>query len=451
MNHLVGRFFGKIDQTHDRGYAIFNEVGGMLRREQWLQVENTDVLLRPLFHTAEDLKRLEEDIVHLFQLMFHIPDRLFEGDVSKMCDLLGLNSLQKKVVESTWVHQEVLIGRADLYKDKSGSFKLLEFNVHSSTGGLENAEFNRVLLHHPFFRDFVNEESLSFIDSVDGVAEALWDASIKRGLGNRPKVAIVDWPSTYPAMVKKMDRFAGLLRKRGFDAFSCHLGELDYRDGVLYADSTPVDILYRTFVIDEITETPSLLKPVLEAVRDDRVLLVMSFVAELVGNKGVLAFLSDPRYQKSFNDDERRLIDRFVPWTRFVQPGMTDWNGEQMDITEILLEQQSEMVLKPVCGFGGMGVQLGWCLSPDEWKELVERILNGKTLYVMQKRVHPELEPMLFLTSQGIQEHKVMINWGVFTANGRYNGSFARGTISEGDAVVNVSRGAATGCVFHQN
>lgn len=448
MQSLGEHFNEAIRRDGAGSAAALKSLNAAIKRDHIVEiVDGCEMFPRPAFLTGAEVADVERNVVDLFDLLVSIPDRLFGGDAGAMCDALGVGPVERAAIGHTWTDRDVLLGRADLYRDESG-FKLLEFNVHSSTGGLEIADLNRTMLQVPFFHDFVTREHLTFTDTMDGVAEALWSAARRRGLGSRPVVAVVDWHTTFHKYERSLRRISGLLVDRGFDAFPCHLRQMRCDGGRLLVGDRQVDILYRIFLIDDLQESPADIIPLLEAHRAGTVLLAMSFVAELIGNKGTIALLSDPIHRHHFSLEEQALIDRFIPHTRFVRSGTTWWDGREVEVLDLLRERQDDLVLKPVIGYGGLGVQVGWKMRRDEWETAVERAARGPVLYVLQERVRPVPESMPRLTPHGVRFDDVVLNWGVYVANGRYNGAMVRGTRARGHGVINVMQGAAMGCCF---
>lgn len=450
MASLAERFAEKVTTHTVESQVAFRELQETVKHDKVLQIiEGSPVFLRPGFLSATDRAQVEKDLAAVFELMLSVPERLFKNDIGAMCDAFGLGPLEKTAIATTWRDQDVLLGRADLYHDGTG-YKLLEFNIHSSTGGIENADLARAMLQIPFYRTFMAQHVLTYQDTVDGIAEALRSAAQRRGLPERPVVAVTDWHTTYSKFAHSLKRISTLLSERGFEAFPCHIRQMETRGGVLYAANRRVDILYRIFVIEDLLDSPEDLNPVLEAHARGNLVLAMSFVGELVGNKGTLALLSDPANRACVNPDEQALVDRLVPWSRFLQPGPTTWRGEAVgDLLGLVQEHPSQFVLKPVMGYGGRGVITGWTVTAEEWRETVTRVAGGPVRYVVQERVRPVPEPMPFLSPDGVAMSDVVLNWGVYIAGQRYNGAIIRGVPAEGHSVINVTQGAAVGCCFH--
>jgi hypothetical protein len=448
VSSLADRFTAALLRDPDRG----REALGLLR-ERWgrdAHLQNalhSTLLTRPTFLTAEERDGLQRDLSALVDLLLDLPERMFDGDVVEMCRSAGLDADQRAAVEATWRDREVVLSRADLLRDEQG-FKAIEINVHSSLGGIDSGPWHRAFAGLPVFEEFFADQGLGYVDPMDGVAATLRAAAERRGLGPRPSVAIVDWPTSYPALADRLERVAGLLEGHGFSAFACHAGELELRDGRLVRGDRPIDILYRIFLLDDIPQAPELLEPILAAHRGGSLLLAMGFAAELAGNKATLALLSDGVERGRFSPHERALVRRVVPWTRLTRRGPTSWRGLEVDLFELALREQHRLVLKPAGGHAGHGVLLGWTASPSEWREGLERAMGG--FWVLQARVHPLAERMPVIEDErgGLDFEDVDVNWGVFAMGGRYGGTMLRAVPRARGGMICVSNDAAVGCCY---
>jgi len=405
------------------------------------------LLTRPAFLTSEERAGLERDVSGVVNLLFELPGRLFDGDIGALCAGSGLDADQCAAVEATWRDRDVVLSRADLLRDEEG-FKAIEVNVHSSLGGIDNGPMHRAFTSLPVFREFIAAEGLDYVDPMDGVAAALRGAATRRGLGPRPTVALVEWPTKYLTSADRLDRISRLLESRGFSAFGCHAGELAVRDGRLVHDGRPIDILYRTFLLEDVPQAPALLEPILTAHRSGNLLLAMSFAAEIIGNKASLALLSDCVERGLFSPEEQALVRRTVPWTRLVRRGKTHWRGRRCDLYDLALRAQNRLVLKPAGGHSARGVMLGWRVSQREWRAALEQAMGGA--WVLQERVRPvtEMMPRIEGEPDRVRFERVDMNWGVFIMGGRYGGTMLRAVPSTRGGVISSETDASIGCCF---
>jgi len=445
-NTLHEQLLNRILEDETRSREALSQLVRELAETDVLSVIGAQrVFLCPAVLSRREVTALAVDLSELLDLLAALPYRLYDGDVSAMCDAVGINGVAQDAVVRTWDRNGARLGRADLLRD-TGGFKLVEFNVHSRMGGFENAALARAVLRIPLVQQIADEMGLGFIDTFEGLSNVLWRFARPGGGGKPPVIAVMDWPTVFPT--PSANRISTLLCERGFDAFPCHVGQAGARDGALVVADRRIDVVYRTFLVDDLDST-NMIGTVLSAVGSGAANLVMCFGAELVGSKGALALLSDPVNAAAFTGHERMLIDRYVPWTRVLRPGSTVWQGREVALPDVAVRARRSLLLKPALGRGGQGVMAGWATPASVWREVVNRALEGPVRYVLQERVPPITDRMVWMTSAGTTTEEVVLNWGIFIFDGRYNGCIVRGDISGGQPVIGVGTGAAVACCIH--
>jgi hypothetical protein len=132
-----------------------------------------------------------------------------------------------------------------------------------------------------------------------------------------------------------------------------------------------------------------------------------------------MALLSDPRHAAGFTAEERRVIDRALPWTRSFQGPAT---LEAVGLLDDLTDRRETLILKPNNLFGGHGVVAGWESSPDEWRTALTQ--GAATGCIVQERVVPRTEFMVDPVTG--EEEPWQTLWGVFYQPDGYAGAQAR-------------------------
>jgi hypothetical protein len=416
----------------------------------------------PVFVSAEERAVLAADLHTLHTVLTDLPARLFGGmattgeRLAALAEAVGMNANQASVVcrAAASGAPRVPLARADLYRDADG-FKLLEFNITSALGGFENADINRAMLCHPALAEFTDEHGLACTDTMRAIGATLRaECAAHLPHDRRPVLALADWPESFRTYEPRLGVWAEQFSRLGFDAIPCHVGQIRERGGRLEVHGRPIDVVYRFFLIEEVfTDADlALVDPVLRAAERGAVGLFSRFDAELYGNKGALALLSDDRYRSAFTEQERASLDRFLPWTRPVRRTVTDDGGAEVELLPHALREQHELVLKPTLLHGGSGIVPGWTVSPQEWSARLAEALDGP--YVLQRRVHPMAEP--FPGEPGSGPLHLYLNWGVFyadpevTGGDGYAGCIVRGSTDPQVGIVSMSGGARVGCCFHE-
>jgi len=339
------------------------------------------------------------------------------------------------------------MGRADLYADESG-FRLMEFNM-GSTIGFDGGGICQGILADPEFSRFAAEEGLQYVDTA---AEQVNTIRHEMGLapGDRPVIALAEWPSNLDEMTTYMDALVELWRAHGLEAYPCHIGQFERRDGRLWLGDRPIDIVFRQFMMEDLLDdnADAVLEPLLGALEDGEVRMFTSLESELYGSKASLAMLSDRTNRHLFSDEELDVFDRLLPWTSSVTSGpVVLEDGSEGSLLDYALANQHELILKPALLHGGQGVIPGWSpdITPEDWHRLLLDALDGS--FVLQKRIH--VIPESFPEEDGVSRPWLVV-WGVLTMASGYGGLMNRCAPADGDLeVLNLCRGAHIGSGFH--
>ncbi|WP_412538111.1 hypothetical protein R8Z50_19850 [Longispora sp. K20-0274] len=401
-------------------------------------------LPRPVFLDRAEVARLDEDLRNLQDALYALPHRLFGGDIGAFARAAGMNPDQVTAVLRGRGPAPTRMGRADIYHDGE-NFRLMELNLGSALGGLDNAMVNPTFLTHPFFAEFAAGHGLAYMDTLEQLVRTLLVESDVPA-GRRPLVAAVDWPASFAGLEERLKASAAAMAPFGVDVEPCHLGMLDIRDGRVWLRGRPVDVVYRLFLIEDLLdpEGPALVDPVLRAVERGEVRIFAPMDAELYGNKAALAMVADEANRRHFSPAQLASLDRLLPWTQVVGDGEVTVGGERVDLLRYAVEHRDDLILKPTLLHGGMGVVPGWETPAEEWREHLAGATTGH--HVLQRRIRGV--PELFPTADGLEQR--LLNWGVFTSSQGYAGAFVRGTTDLEDGIVNVAAGATLGCAFHE-
>jgi hypothetical protein len=436
-----------LDELKRRGARASELLGTMPESELLNAFYYGRYLSRPLFIGHEERDRLYADLEDVRAALVSLPDRLFGGDLEAFARSVAADDVYVSAIVRSRGAPVSVQARADLYADSSG-FRLLEYNMGSALGGMDNADMCRALLEHPLLAEFAQTHRLGYVDTMrEQVHDMLAECGVEPG--SFPMVAVTDWPSSYENdLGPYMRRLATRWRELGLDAHACHVGELEVHRGRVRLGGRAVDIIARMFLIHNLLESPeapALIDPILDAVARGEVQMFTPLDSELLGSKGALAILSDERNRHLFSAAELASFDRIVPWTRMVRPGPVALeDGREVDLLGYAITHQEDLVLKPTMLASGKGVLLGWHrdTTPQLWRDRLTTALDGP--YVIQRRIRPV--PELFPDDYG-ELVPWIVAWGVFTVVNGYGGILTRGhPVGSDIAVISVLTGASAGC-----
>jgi len=434
-----------LDEVKRSGTPARELIGRQAESAQLNAYYQSRYLSRPLFLGGAERDQLHTDLVNLRSALVSLPDRLFGGDLAAFARAVGMTDVQVSAILRSRGDTVTRQTRADLYADETG-FRLLEFNMGSALGGMDNADMARELLEHPVLAEFAQTHHLSYMDTLrEGVHDIFVECGFEHG--SRPTVVVTDWPSSYETLAPYMRLYTGRMTELGLDAHPCHIGQLEVHDGRVWLGDRPVDIIDRLFMIEDLLEYPdaaALMDPILDAAARGEVKIFTPMDSQLFASKGALAMLSDELTRPLLDPHELASLDRILPWTRMVRSGpVTLEDGRRVDLLDYALTHQNELALKPTLLHGGNGVLLGWHreTTPQAWAEQLRAAVDGP--YVIQRRIRPV--PELFPTDNGDAEPWI-VAWGVFTVDRGFGGVWARATTVESNIeVINVGTGAFAG------
>lgn len=400
------------------------------------------LLPRPLFVGGQEMTVTAEEVMRVFDLLASLPQRLFDGNVRRYCNALGFDRSRAELVGRFMTSAPARYGRADLYHDGT-RFKLLEFNVAADVGGTQMGQLARSLLSWTPFREFARDREITYTDTSSHIASTLRTAADPLATRDSPEVLILCGPGGI-----KKDRLilAGLVETLNAYSLRARFAEPDairYQAGRVTVDGTRIDVVLRYFNLDDIVGDPEEVAwawPLLRAHENGRVIIWTGLDNAAYSHKMTLVLLSDPRWRPAFSAQEITLLDRLLPVTRILRDANSIVDGEEVNLLDYARTERSNLILKPVRGWGGHGIVPGWEHSDREWRTLISDCADGN--HLIQRRVVPRREPVVNPQTRAIENWTAV--YGLFVTPVGYAGAFGRALPVDGGAVVNYSSNAQT-------
>jgi hypothetical protein len=392
------------------------------------------MLDRPLFAPETELHGFARDLSDFIGILESVPDRLFDGDLGRYCDFVGIEPVRAAVLRRFHIGSLVRYGRADAYHDGTG-FRLLEINMASNLGGTDRSEMQRALLQVPAFRAFAEEHGLGYVHTGERIKATL----LARSRTGVHRYAVVCGRTGLDKYGHLLRGFTEMMSRLGLDF---RLGELDQiteRGGRVLLDGTEVDVVLRFFNVDDVcrdSTTTARAEILFRAHEEGRLLLWSPINGSLFSNKGALALLSDPSYRHALTAEETAVVDRLLPETFLLTP----------DTVERCRAERAELILKPLRDFGGRGIVAGWKLDDQEWRTVLDESVRQH--YVVQRRVVPCTEQVADPGTGELRDWHAV--WGVFFTPDGYAGTDVRAAPVGHSAVINYGANprVRTGCAF---
>ncbi len=192
-------------------------------------------------------------------------------------------------------------------------------------------------------------------------------------------------------------------RRHGVEVLHADPSELRLKGAEVYCGDHQVDLVYRDYSVLDLIELEAAgtsVEPMRRLFRENRV--VSSIGAEL-DHKACWEVLTDPAIaDRYFGEDERRVFQRHVLWTRVVAERRTLLpNGETGDLLEYARREPETLVLKPSRGYGGEGVLIGQTVTAAEWERALDAALTDEERWVVQRLAPIPVLEVPTLTAEG--------------------------------------------------
>jgi hypothetical protein len=405
----------------------------------------------PYFLDAGRSRELEAVNLGLARLVREVPRRLLGDDPARFAEHYGILPETARLCAMLIERTDALsgsVGRGDFILSDEG-FKCCELNMAGNLGGIGTSVLAETYLGIPLLRRFLDESGYRieaadqfrilfrhFLDEArrfdlakDGALNAAFTFEVRPG---------EDWCAHADRLYRQVlaEEGGGLAGRLEV----CADRDLSERRGELFLGDLPLQL-----VLD--TQNGAVGRPLFLALLAGKARAYNGPVSQILSDKLNLALLSEHAGSGVFDADERRLIERHVPWTRRVARGFVDYRGERAYLPDLLLERREEMVLKLGTSMQGTDVHVGRATAPEAWDRHIRAALAGRT-WLAQEYVEPLSVPYQYADG-GAGPHDVV--WGLFVFGERPGGAFLR-MQPQGDGgvggVVNAQRGARLGLVL---
>ncbi|HSH78050.1 MAG TPA: hypothetical protein VLA19_05900 [Herpetosiphonaceae bacterium] len=375
------------DDTARESQLLLDE--GQRREGLFFGTRPLATVLRPHFITPEHLALLEQACGAVAVAARKVVDRILQEPnlVKRMAFTPG----ERALMELDPGYPEWSVNsRLDSFLDtETNSLQFIEYNAESPAAVAYEDVLTELFLALPVLQAFGKQYAVRPLPARQRLLEALLEAYRAWGGTDEPRIAIVDWKGlpTHSEFVMFQRYFV----EQGLRSIICAPEDLSYHGGTLYASGEPVDMVYKRLLTAEFLERlgdAALEHPLVQAYRDHKVCIANNFRAKLLHKKAVFALLSDAEITEMAQVDPETtaLVERHVPWTRFVEPGRTSFEGHDVDLIPLIIAERDRFVLKPNDDYGGHGISIGWETDADAWERAVEAAMAAP--YVVQERVH---------------------------------------------------------------
>ncbi|MGA8024279.1 MAG: circularly permuted type 2 ATP-grasp protein [Candidatus Acidiferrales bacterium] len=405
--------------------AFSNELNARMRAQRLVFGDRIHCpFLRPFFLTAEDEQRVRA----VAESIAVLGERVVKQSLADP-RLLAQSALSPEEERLARINPRYATSSTASRLDAfllPNSLQFAEYNAESPAGPGYAETLADVFLTLPVMERFSQRYTVRKYPLMKQLLAALL-ASYREwgGSASPPVIAIVDWREV-PTW-SEFEIIQSHFQKDGVATVLADPRDLVWKSGKLTANGQRVDLVYRRVLINDIVARPQECAALVEAYKSGTVCVANALTCKIPHKKSFFAVLTDEQNSALFNQSERELIRRHIPWTRLLADTKTTRNGESFGLLEYVRKNRENFVLKPNDEYGGTGVQLGWENNEAQWDAALQRALTDRTsAWVVQERIAIRREIFPMQTETGIQMRDMLVDFAPYLFRGKMAGCLTR-------------------------
>lgn len=304
-----------------------------------------------------------------------------------------------------------------------------EFNGDGSAGMNENREITTSIQQTCTYQAFAQQHTLescelfnSWVEEFIRIYESS-DRAVPQG-----RFAICDYLEC--GVVDEFKVFSKYFAQHGYECIVCDVRELHFENGVLTGpDGLPIHAIWRRSVTNDVLDHWDESQDLINALRQEAVILIGSFAGHLVHDKQIFEALRHPQTKAFLSDEENAFVEQHVPQTLFL-------DEKEIDLAEVRANKDA-WIIKPTDNYGAKDVYAGVSSTQDQWNDLIDRFANGASgaPFIVQTYLTPykthTLAPDENIETLADSEIDRTGTWynnlsGLYLYNGHFQGIFSR-------------------------
>ncbi|WDE09242.1 hypothetical protein SG34_031250 [Thalassomonas viridans] len=376
---------------------------------------------------------------------------VFDNDAGAIADYYGFKTPDRvrQALQGAEFGNNI-IARNDFIMTRDG-LKCLEVNATSTLGGWFVPFFTDMYLNHFPVSEFFARHSdkvFSTPDTLGMFFEYLVSSTrkLEKFSGSRVlNLAIIskelesDVSKTRQAMVNHF--FSSSMNKLGLEGelvITSSADDIRLLDDSLFIRGKPIHTVV-TSSADELN------LDILRAFSLGNVYWPDNLLCYAYNDKSNFALLHKYRDSEHFTDDDRRIIDSYIPRSWLLSDKTLQLEGETVNTAEFVLAGQKRLIIKDIKGKQGDNVFIGPKCSEQEWRDIIASALEDGQWLVQE---YCESAPFIGQCGEhGLAEYDHV--WGLFSFADSYAGGSIRMMTKAGtDGVINAAKGAKEGLII---
>jgi hypothetical protein len=431
-------YLTELAKSEDKALLQFNDLNRFLVEHNCTyRGEPMPTLMKPVFISP----RQAEIIQHTVDVIC--------GALGKFIKLYLRNEEVRRIMNFSGQENELLsidpgystplvLARLDAFMD-GDNIRFLEFNCDSPAGiayaDIMEEGFRELFRNYTFLNDwditYFHRQKL-LLDALIGCYREFQAGH--PGLPDRPTIAIVDWEGLSTS--SEFELLKTFFEEKGFPTIITSPQKITITGDRIIVNGNEIHLIYRRVITRELLEKLDEVGEYVAAIKGGYACVCNPFQSYIVGNKKVLSLLTDPRFQDIYDDEEKEVIKRSIPWTRILTDDTASYRGSRIELRSFVSQNKDDLVLKPANSYGGKDVYLGRETDRKIWDNIIESRIASEEWIVQEFVPIPQEFFPVISEKTTISLKKVNIN--PFAFLGKYTGTISR--ISE-SSIINVSTG----------
>lgn len=338
--------------------------------------------------------------------------------------------VQKTAGLSTWQGYS----RYDAVVTAEGQVKVIELNTACPAGFLHSESFSEIAKR--------TLESLG-VGHIDGAtkygsvpANTLVDELLAIEARSNVEMGLVGLVNDENQLLNELDLFADAFERRGRRVSIINASELDFAGSCFQWCGQPVSLTMNKVRVST-EHSPGhhwragfdqRYAGFLAGLAVGTVASVNNLCCLTIGeDKGLLSVLREPELWSTLDEEERRLVDEHVLWTRRLEDGRVTWRDQSIDLLPFVREHREQFVIKPANEGRGFRVVVGKYATEAEWMKACRR--DPSVPSVVQEYAEPCRLPVVATATDGgeaAQSAALFLTIGMAMVGGRYRGLVSR-------------------------
>ncbi len=469
----INNYYSQIQEKHyNSEYEQFKNI--LLNQN----IPVKSLALKPYFIT----KKKREEFSIITDILLNVFEKLTCAyfNNSEIRNLLSVNGRIKDYIE---IHPgysgKSQVARLDaLYNTKEDSLQFLEINLDNPSYIGMNDLLVGIFDQLPSLKHLSKEFNIGSDSLIDSLYNMLitkyreYCLYYKKQEQKEPNFAVVCSRNSF--ISQDVETIVKLLKKKNINVYYADPRDFVYDDKTLKLNGEEIHIVYRDTLNDFFrTESTGKIhssmrnkilnytknvclknnfidhylrkgyfghaENVIKAYSEHNICMINPFTSGLCAQKFSFALIQDDRFKTLFNEEERDVIQKHIPWTRILGEYETCFHNREINLADFIRVNRKKFVIKTNHGFGGKGVLIGQEIKPKDWERRINSIIKSGSKYIVQEYIDIPTESFPVYSNdsfKGFSKQYFNINfWGF---NRKFGGCYVR---TSEQKIVNVSRG----------